>query len=109
VLNQSQRSNIPEDRSNKKLSCAQQLGFHSVLPADLGLSRVIDRVLPQCFSGIDEIEVFEQPIEQRPPYEIDLSLWTVSMLWSQFSDNDEAGRWLCQMLQTLCKKSNIVS
>jgi hypothetical protein len=47
VPNPSWRSNIPEDRSNKKSSCAQQLGFYSVLPADLGLSRVIDRVLPQ--------------------------------------------------------------
>jgi hypothetical protein len=66
VLTQSWRSNIPEDRSNKKLSCAQQLGFHSFLPADLGISRAIDRVLPQYFSRIDEIKVFEQPIAQHP-------------------------------------------
>jgi hypothetical protein len=43
---------------------------------------------------IDEIEVFELPIAQRPPCGIDLSFWTVSMLWSQLSDNDDASRWL---------------
>jgi hypothetical protein len=100
VTNPSWRSNIPEDRSNKKSSCAQQLGFYSVLPADLRISRVIDRVLAQrglqrCVAltvphllvllaiiastdlFIDEIEVFELPIVQRPPCGIDLSLWTI--------------------------------
>jgi hypothetical protein len=65
---------------------------------------VIARALPQCFSRIDEIEVFEQPIAQRPPGGIDLSLWTISMLWSQLSDNDEDSRWLRQTIQALCEK-----
>jgi hypothetical protein len=66
-------------------------------------------VLPAIIAStdlfIDEIEVFELPIAQRPSCEIDLSPWTVSMLWSQLSGNDEASRWLSQTLQTLCKKN----
>ncbi len=69
-----------------------------VLPsiiATTDLITVIPSRMAQHFSGIDEIEVFDLPI--------DLSPWTVSMLWSSLSDNDEASRWLRQTLQTLCE------
>jgi DNA-binding transcriptional LysR family regulator len=49
--------------------------------------------MAQYFLRIDEIEVFELPIDLPP--------WTVSMLWSQLSDNDEASRWLRQTIQTI--------
>jgi DNA-binding transcriptional LysR family regulator len=70
-----------------------------VLPAIIAstdLITVIPARMAQYFSRIDEIEVFELPIK--------LSSWTVSMLWSQLSDNDEASRWLRQMLQSICEK-----
>ncbi len=70
-----------------------------VLPtiiAATDLITVIPAQMAQYFSRIDEIEVFELPISLAP--------WTVAMLWSQLSDNDEASRWLRQTLQTLCKK-----
>jgi DNA-binding transcriptional LysR family regulator len=70
-----------------------------VLPtiiASTDLITVIPARMAQYFSRLNEIELFELPIN--------LSSWTVSMLWSQLSDNDEAGRWLRQTLQTLCKK-----
>jgi DNA-binding transcriptional LysR family regulator len=70
-----------------------------VLPtiiASTDLITVIPARMAQYFSRIDEIEVFELPI--------DLSPWTISMLWSQLSDNDEASQWLRQMIKTLCKK-----
>jgi DNA-binding transcriptional LysR family regulator len=70
-----------------------------VLPAIIAstdLITVIPARMAEYFSRIDEIEVFELPI--------DLSPWTVSMLWSQLSDNDEASRWLRQTLRTLCEK-----
>jgi hypothetical protein len=40
--------------------------------------------MAQYFSRIDEIKVFELPINLSP--------WTVSMLWNQLNDNDEASR-----------------
>jgi hypothetical protein len=111
VINQSRRLNIPEDRSNKKLSCAQQLGFQSVLN---GLQRrialiashmlVLPAIIASTDPNIDEVEVSDLPIAQRPPSGIDPSLWTVSMLWSQLSDNDEDSRWLRQTIQALCEK-----
>lgn len=70
-----------------------------VLPsiiASSDLITVIPTRMAQYFSRINEIEVFELPINLDP--------WTVSMLWSQLSDNDEASRWLRQTLQTLCEK-----
>jgi DNA-binding transcriptional LysR family regulator len=70
-----------------------------VLPtiiAATDLITVIPARMAQYFSRIDEIEVFELPIELPP--------WTVSLLWSQLSDNDEASRWLRQTIQTLCEK-----
>jgi hypothetical protein len=51
-------------------------------------------VLPAIIAStdlfIDEIEVFELPIAQSLPCRMDLSSWTVSMLWNQLSDNDKA-------------------
>ncbi|MGL5836173.1 MAG: LysR family transcriptional regulator [Waterburya sp.] len=70
-----------------------------VLPsiiASTDLITVIPARMAQYFSRINEIEVFDLPINLDP--------WTISMLWSQLSDNDEAGRWLRQTLQTLCEK-----
>lgn len=48
------------------------------------------------FSKLDEIEVFELPIEIQP--------WTVSMLWSKLTDKDDANCWLRQTIQTLCEQ-----
>jgi DNA-binding transcriptional LysR family regulator len=70
-----------------------------VLPkiiATTDLITVIPARMALYFSQIDEIEVFGLPI--------DLSPWTVSMLWSQLSDNDEANWWLRQTLQKLGKE-----
>jgi DNA-binding transcriptional LysR family regulator len=70
-----------------------------VLPtiiAATDLITVIPARMAQYFSRIDEIEVFELPISLPP--------WTVAILWSQLSDNDEASKWLRQKLQTLCEK-----
>ncbi len=67
-----------------------------VLPAIIAatdLVTVIPGRMAQYFSQIDGLEVFELPI--------DLSHWTVSMLWSPLSDNDEASRWLRQTIQSL--------
>jgi DNA-binding transcriptional LysR family regulator len=70
-----------------------------VLPAIIAstdLITVIPARMAQYFSRIDEIEVFELPLA--------LSAWTVSMLWSQLSDNDEASQWLRQTIQKICEK-----
>ena len=70
-----------------------------VLPsiiASTDLITVIPARMAQYFSRVDEIEVFELPIDLAP--------WTVSLLWSPLSDNDEASRWLRQTIQTLCDK-----
>jgi DNA-binding transcriptional LysR family regulator len=69
-----------------------------VLPSIIATTDLItaipSRMAYYC-SKLDEIEIFELPLE--------LPTWTVSLLWSQLSDNDDANRWLRQTLQTLCE------
>jgi DNA-binding transcriptional LysR family regulator len=48
------------------------------------------------FSKLNDIEIFELPIE--------IPNWTVSMLWSKLNDKDDASCWLRQTLQTLCEQ-----
>jgi DNA-binding transcriptional LysR family regulator len=51
--------------------------------------------MAQYFSKVDEIKLFELPIE--------VPQWTVSLLWSQLSDKDDASSWLRETLQELCQ------
>ncbi len=48
------------------------------------------------FSKLNDIEIFELPIE--------IPKWTVSMLWSKLNDKDDASCWLRQTLQILCEQ-----
>jgi DNA-binding transcriptional LysR family regulator len=64
--------------------------------ADTDLIAAIPSRMAQYFSKLDEVELFELPIEVPP--------WTISLMWSQLSDKDEASRWLRETLQELCRK-----
>jgi hypothetical protein len=78
--------NIQGDRVLAQRSLQQRVAL--VVPHML----VLPAIIASTDSIIDEIDVFELPIAQRPPCGINLSPWTVSMLWSQLSYNDKASR-----------------
>lgn len=70
-----------------------------VLPSIVAATDLVTAIpsrMAQYFSKLDEIEVFELPI--------DLPQWTVSMLWSKLTDKEEANGWLRQTLTTLCDR-----
>jgi DNA-binding transcriptional LysR family regulator len=70
-----------------------------VLPsivASTDLVAAIPSRMAHYFSKLDDIEVFELPIE--------MPQWSVSMLWSKLNDKDDASCWLRQTLQTLCEQ-----
>ncbi|XGV97241.1 MAG: LysR family transcriptional regulator [Leptolyngbya sp. BL-A-14] len=46
-------------------------------------------------ASICQLTLFELPVKTEP--------WTVSMLWSTLSDQDEAARWLRNVIKTVCK------
>jgi DNA-binding transcriptional LysR family regulator len=46
-------------------------------------------------ASICNLSVFELPVKTKP--------WTVSMIWSKLSDQDEAVRWLRDAIKTVCK------
>ncbi len=77
------------------LTVPHQLVLPSII-ATTDLITVIPARMAEYFSQLNAVEVFDLPI--------DLPSWTVSMLWSQLSDNDEASEWIRQTLQTLCEK-----
>ena len=70
-----------------------------ILPAIISSSDMIAAVpyrIGAYFSNLANIEVFELPLETQP--------WTVSMIWSQLTDKDDANSWLRQTLKTVCKQ-----
>lgn len=70
-----------------------------VLPSIVASTDLITSLpsrMTNYFSKLNEIEVFELPVEMQQ--------WTVSMLWSKLSDKDRASCWLRQTLQMLCKQ-----
>ncbi len=70
-----------------------------VLPSIIATTDLIAAIptrMAQYFSKLDEIELFQLPIE--------IPQWTVSLLWSQLSDNDHASTWLREILQELCQE-----
>lgn len=67
-----------------------------VLPSIIAATDLITAIpsrMANYFGQMDAIAVFDLPI--------DLSPWTVSMLWSKLKDQDDANRWLRQTFQTL--------
>lgn len=69
-----------------------------VLPSIVASGDLVTSVpsrMANYFSKLDDIEVFDLPLEMQP--------WTVSMMWSKLTDKDDAICWLRQTLQTLCK------
>ena len=67
-----------------------------VLPSIIASTDLITSIpsrMATYFSKLDEIEVFELPIEIQP--------WTVSMLWSKLTDKDDASCWLRQTLHIM--------
>ncbi len=69
-----------------------------VLPSIVASTELIAAIPSRTahyFSGLDNIEVFELPIK--------IPTWTVSMMWSKLSDQDDASAWLRHTLQTLCE------
>jgi DNA-binding transcriptional LysR family regulator len=67
-----------------------------VLPSVVASSDLISAVpsrMASYFSRADDIQVFRLPLEMQP--------WTVSMMWSKLTDQDDAIYWLRQTLQTL--------
>lgn len=70
-----------------------------VLPSVIASTDLVASVpsrMANYFSGLNEIQFFELPVEIQP--------WTVSMLWSKLADKDDASCWLRQTLQTVCKE-----
>lgn len=70
-----------------------------VLPSIVASTDLITSLpsrITNYFSKLNEIEVFELPVE--------IQRWTVSMLWSKLTDKDSASCWLRQTLQMLCKQ-----
>ncbi len=70
-----------------------------VLPSLVASSDLVTSVpsrIANYFSALDDIEVFELPLEMQP--------WTVSMIWSKLTDKDDASCWLRQTVQALCEQ-----
>lgn len=70
-----------------------------ILPAIISSSDMIAAVpyrIGAYFSNLANIEIFELPLETQP--------WTVSMIWSQLTDKDDANSWLRQTLKTVCEQ-----
>ncbi|MBW4598637.1 MAG: LysR family transcriptional regulator [Calothrix sp. FI2-JRJ7] len=70
-----------------------------ILPAIISSSDMIAAVpyrIGAHFSKLANIEVFELPLETQP--------WTVSLMWSQLTDKDDANTWLRQTLRTVCEQ-----
>lgn len=70
-----------------------------ILPAIISSSDMIAAVpyrIGAHFSNLANIDVFELPLEIQP--------WTVSMMWSQLTDKDDANSWLRQTLKTVCEQ-----
>jgi DNA-binding transcriptional LysR family regulator len=70
------------------------LALPSIIAAT-DLIAAIPTRMAHYFSKIDEIELFDLPIE--------VPQWTISLVWSQLSDRDEANIWLRVALQELCR------
>lgn len=70
-----------------------------ILPAIISSSDMIAAVpyrIGAYFSNLANIDVFELPLE--------IQAWTVSMIWSQLTDKDDANSWLRQTLKTVCEQ-----
>jgi DNA-binding transcriptional LysR family regulator len=70
-----------------------------ILPAIISSSDLVAAVpyrIAAHFSSLGSIEIFELPLE--------IESWTVSMMWSQLTDKDDANRWLRETLKTLCEQ-----
>ncbi|OKH54607.1 LysR family transcriptional regulator [Calothrix sp. HK-06] len=69
-----------------------------VLPAIISSSDIVAAVpyrIGAHFSNNSSIKLFELPLEMQP--------WTVSMMWSQLTDKDDANHWLRETLKTVCE------
>lgn len=67
-----------------------------ILPAIVASSDLVASIpsrMAHYFSKLDDIAVFEIPLEMQT--------WTVSMLWSKLNDKDDAIIWLHQTLQEI--------
>ncbi|BAZ08408.1 transcriptional regulator [Calothrix sp. NIES-4071] len=70
-----------------------------VLPAIISSSDMVAAVpyrIGAYFSKLGSIQIFELPLEIQP--------WTVSMMWSQLTEKDDANCWLRETLKTVCKQ-----
>ncbi|MBW4651721.1 MAG: LysR family transcriptional regulator [Kaiparowitsia implicata GSE-PSE-MK54-09C] len=56
----------------------------------------IPRRIALRLATVCDLAIFELPIETKP--------WTVSMLWSTLSDQDEANRWLRNTIKVISQK-----
>jgi DNA-binding transcriptional LysR family regulator len=77
------------------LTVPHMLALPSII-ASTDLVAAIPSRMACYFSKLNDIEIFELPIE--------IPNWTVSMLWSKLNDKDDASCWLRQILQTLCEQ-----
>jgi len=47
-------------------------------------------------TSVCHLEIFELPLETKP--------WTVSIVWSALTDQDDANHWLRDTIQTICQR-----
>ncbi|OUL17611.1 LysR family transcriptional regulator [Nostoc sp. RF31YmG] len=69
-----------------------------VLPAIISSSDLVAAVpsrLVAPFVCQGTLEIFELPVQTQP--------WMISMLWSKLTDQDQANRWLRQILKSACE------
>lgn len=84
---------------NLKRRIALTVPHMLVLPSIIASSDLVAAIPSRTasyFSKLDNIEVFELPLEMQP--------WTVSILWSKLADQDDANSWLRQTVQLMCEQ-----
>ena len=70
-----------------------------VLPfaiASSDLVAALPRRIALCLATVCDLTIFELPVKTKP--------WMVSMLWSTLSDQDEANRWLRNVINEISQK-----
>jgi DNA-binding transcriptional LysR family regulator len=70
-----------------------------VVPSVIASSDLVATIASRVarhFSGLDNIEIFDLPLE--------MPSWTVSMMWSKLADRDDANSWLRQTVQAVCQQ-----
>jgi DNA-binding transcriptional LysR family regulator len=87
------------DRQDLKRRIGLTTPHMLVLPFAIASSdfvAAIPRRIALRLAAVCHLIIFELPVKTNP--------WTVSMLWSTLSDQDEANRWLRHTIKTICQQ-----